>query len=678
MTMPRGCAALAVAVALLGACAGFERAERAPATEEERSAFATAMAAVEGDPGVAEQRLAAFVATWPRSPLADDAAMELAKLEAARGDREAALAHYTFVIREHPDGNRTDAARVYAATIESARGNAGDAARIMGRTRLERLTPEERRLAYRVLADVLSDPVAQLRWLARLRAEEPDADAVALIDVEIDEIVRGLDGRGLARAARQIDAEIPAARIQVARAERALDAADLDEAREALDRAAELPIAPQYASRLRSARERLRMREEGPPDLTDLPTFAEVRSVRVPPTAEATGTIGVVLPLSGRFAHFGEEALQGILLAAGIFGDGEAAMRLEIRDSAGRPEHAAAAVRNLAQDENVVAVVGPLLASECEAAAQAAEEEGIPLVALTARAEVARDRPYVFRVRTMPVEEVHALVDHSMRDLGALTFAILYPRDAYGRALRDLFWDAVEVRGGEIVGVASYDPEATDFGDPIRRLVGYVLLTDEEKELVKERDAMRRRARRLPPEEAMALRDEALALTGPEGEPLPPIIDFDALFIPESHEKVVLIAPQLAFHEVTGTRLLGSNEWFAEDLLKIAGKHVEGALITAQYFPESPLPFVQDFEHRFETTFDQPPDAFAAQGFDAANLLLVQLADRRETRESLRDGMLTVRGYPGVTGILSMRADGNAHKRPFLLEIERGHFVEVD
>ena len=44
-----------------------------------------------------------------------------------------------------------------------------------------------------------------------------------------------------------------------------------------------------------------------------------------------------------------------------------------------------------------------------------------------------------------------------MRDLGAQTFAVLYPADNYGRGLRDLFWDAVESAGG-ITGVGSPDP----------------------------------------------------------------------------------------------------------------------------------------------------------------------------------------------------------------------------
>ena len=44
-------------------------------------------------------------------------------------------------------------------------------------------------------------------------------------------------------------------------------------------------------------------------------------------------------------------------------------------------------------------------------------------------------------------------------------------------ATRSAFWDAVEARGGEVVGVASYDVDATDFAEPIRRLIGYDMLT---------------------------------------------------------------------------------------------------------------------------------------------------------------------------------------------------------
>ena len=52
----------------------------------------------------------------------------------------------------------------------------------------------------------------------------------------------------------------------------------------------------------------------------------------------------------------------------------------------------------------------------------------------------------------------------------------------------------MEDRGGHVVAVAGYDPEATDFAEPIRKLVGYTLLDGEEKEALEERAEMRDKA----------------------------------------------------------------------------------------------------------------------------------------------------------------------------------------
>lgn len=674
MIEPRLRARAALVWLLCSSCAGLPVVP-SRVSEEQRAEYAAA----ESAPDV-EQALGAFVTAHPRSALADDAALRLGRLAEARGAADAAAAHYAWVIENHPGGDRSDAARLALARLELARGERAAAGRALAQIRLSRLSEEERRAAHRALADASDDPVERLRWLARVRADVVgDEDAAALVDVEIDEQLLYLDRADLLRAADQIGRDVPAARALLKAAELSLDADDVSGARRQVSRAARLELAPAYRGRLAAATERLRLREEGPLDVASLPTLAEAAARFLPSTAGATGTLGVVLPLTGRFARFGEESLEGVMLAAGVFeaGPDSPRVRVLVRDSGGRPEGAAQAVRELAE-AGVVAIVGPLLSGECEAAAQVAEQVEVPLIALTGREEVSMQRPHVFRVRTRPREEVQALVHYATQKLGAHRFAILYPRDAYGRGLRTLFWEAVEQRGGRVVGVASYDPDATDFAKPIRRLVGYELLNNGEQAVLKRRAEMEGRARRLPAEEAAALRREARALTGPDGEPLPPQVDYDALFIPESHDKVVLIAPQLAFHEATPAILLGPNGWHDPDLLKIAGKHVEGALYTVYFNAESELPLVREFTTRFDAAYARVPDVLAAQAYDAANLVLVQLARGRDSREDVREGVLGVASYPGVTGTLSMSADGNARKRPFLLRVEHGRLVAVD
>jgi ABC-type branched-subunit amino acid transport system substrate-binding protein/predicted negative regulator of RcsB-dependent stress response len=664
------------------ACSGFGLRPVTKVSESERRDYAAALSVPADDPAEVEQRLGRFILKWPRSPLAGDASIRLAEIALARDDQDSALRHYDYVIRNFPNGNQIDSARVGAASIEFDRGNVDAAMRALDRVQMRRLSDAERQLANRLLAGTARDPVARIRFLATLRADEPDEQARARIDAQIDELLAQFDRAQLALVAKRIEPEIPAARALLAGAERAMDVDDYDGAQSGIESASRMPMAPAYAARLALAADRLQTLQSGRTGIEFFPTFEDAASIGLPSTGSAQGVIGVVLPLSGNFAAFGQEALRGILLAAETFEarlpiEQRPRIRIEIRDSGGLPGLASAAVRELAQEVGVTAIIGPMLSKECEAAAVTAEIQRVPLLALTSRKEVASGRSYVFRVRTMPSDEVQALADYAMRELDARRFAILYPRDAYGSGVSGLFWEAVEERGGRVVALAAYDPEAVDFGESIRRLVGYELLTAEEQALIAEREKLIRSARRLPTEEAALVREEARSMLGPNEEPLPPIIDFDAIFIPESHEKVALIAPQLAFHEATGATLLGTDAWNHPDLVSIARKHVEGAYFTASFYGDSAVGYVREFADRYVETFGAPADEFSASAYDAAKLLLVQLARGANSRQDVRDRILEVRGFPGVSGVLSMRADGNARKRPFLLRVRRGHIVEA-
>jgi ABC-type branched-subunit amino acid transport system substrate-binding protein/predicted negative regulator of RcsB-dependent stress response len=668
---------LLAAQLLLAGCAVFG--PEVQATPEERRAYDAAQAELSRNRAKGRAALERFLKEWPDAALANSARLRLGDAALADGDAAAAQRAYQELLRVSPRSSEADLARIRLARIAVDRGDARSARDTLSRVRLAKLPPSERADAYRLLADTAMDGVGRVVWLSKLRAETPDAAAAAAIDVESEMAVAKLEQPDLVRLSRELGDAPPAASVALALASRELEAGEMEAARKWLERAESLPLAPGQGERLAEVRERVLARASAGETGAPIPDFDQAERYGLPDTKGAQGAIGVVLPLSGPYAPFGEESLRGVLLAAGIFGagDGETpSLRVVVRDSQGQPAAAAAAVRELAADDEITAIVGPLLSGECEAAAAAAQELGVPLLTLTAREEIVRDRDYVFRLRTRPSEETALLAEHA-RALGAQRFAILYRDDAYGRGLRGLFWDAVESRGGRVVAVASYPPDAKDFTEPIRRLVGYTLLDDEEKALIARREGILKKARRLPPTEALALRNEAQAIRKSDGGPLPPIVDFDALFVPETAEGVVLIAPHLAFQEVTGARLLGPDGWYSRDLVRLGGEHLEGALFVAHFFPLSPIPYVNAFTDHYRATFAAEPAVFAAQSYDAANLVLVQLAHRRSARGAVRDGILATSAYPGVAGVMSMGPDGNARKRPFLLEVKSGEVVQV-
>ena len=174
------------------------------------------------------------------------------------------------------------------------------------------------------------------------------------------------------------------------------------------------------------------------------------------------------------------------------------------------------------------------------------------------------------------------------------------------------------------------------------------------------------------------LREAAYSVLGPERQPLPPIVDFDVLFVPDAAEKIALIAPGLAFHEIQGVDLLGSSDWLDPELLKVGRHHVSGAIITAPFHSDSDLRFVSEFVDGYRRTFGSDPESYAAEAFDAANLLLVQLSADRKDRVAIREGLLETRAYPGASGVLTMDPSGNARRRPLLLKILGRRFIPVD
>jgi outer membrane PBP1 activator LpoA protein len=297
---------------------------------------------------------------------------------------------------------------------------------------------------------------------------------------------------------------------------------------------------------------------------------------------------------------------------------------------------------------------------------------------LSRREDVAEGRDCVFALALAPRVEAELVAEYATRTLGLRRFALLYPSDAYGLAVRAAFWDALVVRGGEVVAVVRYAPDTQDFSTTIRRLVGYDLLPPATLEAVKERDAMRKRAKRLPPKAANELRMEADALAAPDGSPLPPYVDFEALFIPDSAGNVGLIAPHLAFQNVLGVRLLGTSDWHDRGLLSLAGQHVDGAVFPTGFFAGSTQPQLKEFQAAYQRAFAKTPSYLAAQSYDAMQLLARELLaganERGEVGRRLRSGSL----HAGASGVIAIDRSGRVTKRPHLVGVERGAFMSVD
>ncbi|HCP46265.1 MAG TPA: hypothetical protein DIU15_09495 [Deltaproteobacteria bacterium] len=442
--------------------------------------------------------------------------------------------------------------------------------------------------------------------------------------------------------------------------------------------------------------------------------------------------VGVLLPLSGRYAAPGELALRGISLAkASALARGWSDVELVPIDTAGDPEQATAGLRTLVEQHKVIAVLGPMLSSEGEAILSTADELGVPVLMMVQRPGLAQDTECVFNTWVTAEEQVDALVEHAVDRLGVTRFAIAYPAKAGSARLVERFWSRLESAGGLVAAIESYAPDATDFRETARRLKGshYLALPPGEADLVlpflegrtkPQLDSTPPRLRTVTRSVAqpdVAAQDAAETLdkvadvsADAEGDSAPPKptvwispstkepisdeelvpgVDFQAVFVPDNYKRVSMLAPGLLFEEINlgghlkekdypKVVLMGGAALNHPDLVARAGKYTEGTVIVDGFFLDSPSESVQAFKAAYTEAYGVDPSILEANSYDTALLVFQLLANedirsRRELRQRLR---LTT-PIESVTGARGLGIDGEMRHEMLTLTVEKGAIVQT-
>ena len=493
------------------------------------------------------------------------------------------------------------------------------------------------------LARASGDWPAAVNALAYARRDATDPTALAELDVEISELV---DDRLREPELEALVPKLPRGpvydQVNLVLASRALSRNDVARARAALDR---LPRQLSAANEAERARLLARAADRG---------------------GDGEATLGLVLPLSGPFQKIGESILRGFVQASGIYAEPPSGLRLLVRDSGGDAERAAAATRELIE-AGALAIVGPVRSSEATAAASAAEQARVPLLSFARSDAVADLGEFVFRIGLTPGDQAAPLARFCAEKRSCQRFAILHPDDEYGTTFKNRFWDAVEASGGSVVAIQSYTPGSVDWQKEIKSLVGLNDLAPSVAARVKERDKLRRNATA-----------NAARLASPELTGLPPYVDFDAIFVPDDAASVGLILPQLRFFDVTNVVYLGGSGWNDPALVKIAAREATRSVFTDEFSATSTRPEVVAFVRDFAASYGATPDAYAAEGADAASVLRTAIGDGGGAGgDALRDRLLALSSFPGVTGLHSFDPAGGAQKSLEFLTVRGNAIVAI-
>lgn len=339
-------------------------------------------------------------------------------------------------------------------------------------------------------------------------------------------------------------------------------------------------------------------------------------------------TIGLVLPLSGPSAVYGEAVERGVRLAhKALQAQREAGaypydLALLIEDSTGDASEAARALDTL-YGNDVVAAIGGASDAEARALGQVARAKErvlvLPTVLGGAFTEPCR---YVFRLHPSAVREADKMGSFALLELDLDSSVILVPKGTAGAELVGAFRTQFE-RGGQVLEVVEYLPA--------EGAVAQAVAT------------------------ALARRPQAVYLAVSEADPA-------------ARELV----RELDRRRYRGA-VLTTSAFAAPGVVPESGRAGEGLILSHGSFDlAGDDPAVTEFVTAYEAEYGEMPDAYAAYGYDSLMVIAQALVEEKASPYQLWKGLKGLDGYRGVTGFIQFDELGDVGQFPRVFVVRGG------
>lgn len=346
------------------------------------------------------------------------------------------------------------------------------------------------------------------------------------------------------------------------------------------------------------------------------------RSVR------GTINIGVVLPLTGSMAEYGQNGRDGITLASEEIATQHgvrSALRLIYQDSKDAPQETVNAVHRLVDVDSVSFVIGGLTSSGVLAAAPYAQQRGVLFFTPAASAPgIPEIGDLVFR--NWPSDDALATQfgDAAFRRLGVRSIAILHVSNAYGTTNAGAFAKAFRAAGGTVELTRAFPQGTTDF-----------------RTLITEVSNVRGLGKVL----VIAYPDEYRGF-------------FQAL----------------ARSRVPRGSVLASDTFYSPALVGELGEVAEGTIFGVAAKPDSGYAPRQRFINEFRSRFNRDPGLVSDNAYDALHLIATAIYSTDGTPRAVARWLSSVKDYQGAVGPLTFTASRDVPATLALFEV-RGRAI---
>ncbi len=328
---------------------------------------------------------------------------------------------------------------------------------------------------------------------------------------------------------------------------------------------------------------------------------------------EPTLKIGVLIPLTGDAASYGENVKNGIDLA-----NKELGYTLVYEDGKCNGPDAVNAIRKLIEVDKVDAIIGELCSGATIPAAAIAKDANVLMISPASTSpDLSNAGEHFFR--TVPSDALQGAEGAKLvKDLGYQNLAILYVNDDYGvgfeKVLRENF--------NNVVISESFEKEATDIRTQLTK--------------IKEKSP-------------------------------------DAIYIISNSPAAAGAALKQIKELGITAQSIGSEGLKDNSVLDAAEGAGEGLILT--FLAPSDTVIGKQFKNKYKTAYEEDPPIFAAEAYDAMIAISNALFNSDGSREGLITAMEEIK-FPGASGRIDFDENGDVIKPYSVLKVVNGEFVE--
>ena len=350
----------------------------------------------------------------------------------------------------------------------------------------------------------------------------------------------------------------------------------------------------------------------------------------------AWGLTGTWRDWTSKNAIAAQMAIEEINAAGGIKG---VPLRIIIHDTASKPMEATRTVRKLAEDDKVLAILGPFSSSECEVAFPVGNKIGISMISqASSKPGLSKPhRPYAFRNTIDEIKLGKVAVKGFIQEYNIKRVAVVHDiKDAIGLVLGSKVLPTVfKKMGVTIVNEGNYitfQIKDFDFSPQVTKLKG---------------------------------------------------MDFDGIAFGGLYFDAVTFVKELR-RQGLSQPIVGGSPFINEYFPKRGGKAAEGTFAPCTFhYSIAPTKFVTEFVKRAKVKgFDPPePVMYDNNVYDAIYFIKYAIEkmgvtnrpeDLAKDREKIMKGLSTIKDYRGIVGPVAFNDAGDADKPAFVAEIKDG------